>query len=271
MRRTNLALNLINMGFNMKRKLTGSATGSLILFFASSMLASVLGLRQVDRMTTEPGWVAGGDIAAGAVITPNMLKEARISDGANVLSDPRSLFGKRLKIAKKEGDTFKPDDVVAAPARKTLAQAIPEGRVLYTLIPNAGGIPHSQLTGGDRLDVLVTGRGGVRTVARDVRLIGVMGGGGNAQGAADGGPISMLKQKPKDKSGDRTGVALVVAVYPDDVYPLASIGSKDKVSLVLHGSRDVADGKPLTVRAVPTHRAVEVVSGLSRSKVHIRL
>tara|TARA_R110001592_G_scaffold89237_1_gene262577 strand:- start:29283 stop:30059 length:777 start_codon:yes stop_codon:yes gene_type:complete len=258
------------MGFNMKRKLTGSATGSLILFFASSMLASVLGLRQVDRMTTEPGWVAGGDIAAGAVIMPSMLKEARISDATNVLSDPRSLFGKRLKIAKKEGDTFKPDDVVAAPARKTLAQAIPEGRVLYTLIPSAGGIPHSQLTGGDRLDVLVTGRGGVRTLARDVRLIGVMGG-GSTQGAADGGVMGMLKQKPKNKSGAGTGVALVVAVYPDDVYPLASIGSNDKVSLVLHGRRDVADGKPLTVRAVPTHRAVEVVSGLSRSKVHIRL
>ncbi len=253
----------------MKRKLTGSATGSLILFFASSMLASVLGLRQVDRMTTEPGWVAGGDIAAGAVIMPNMLKEARISDGANVMSDPRSLFGKRLKIAKKEGDTFKPDDVVAAPARKTLAQAIPEGRVLYTLIPNAGGIPHSQLTGGDRLDVLVTGRGGVRTVARDVRLIGVMGG-AKSQAPADGGAIAMLKQKPKDKSGS-TGVALVVAVYPDDVYPLASIGSNDKVSLVLHGSRDTADGKPLTVRAVPTHRAIEVVSGLSRSRVNVRL
>ncbi|EIF43855.1 hypothetical protein DOK_06372 [gamma proteobacterium BDW918] len=255
----------------MKRKLTGSATASLVLFFASSMLASVLGLRQVDRMTTEPGWVAGGDIAAGAVIMPNMLKEARISDGANVMSDPRSLFGKRLKIAKKEGDTFKPEDIAPAPARKTLAQAIPEGRVLYTLIPNAGGIPHSQLTGGDRLDVLVTGRGGVRTVARDVRLIGVMDGSAKSQAAADGGPISMLKQKPKNKSGSRTGVSLVVAVYPDDVYPLASIGSNDKVSLVLHGSRDLADGQPLRVRAVPTHRSVEVVSGLSRSKVHIRL
>jgi hypothetical protein len=43
------------------------------------------------------------------------------------------------------------------------------------------------------------------------------------------------------------------------------------VSLVLHGSRDLADGQPLRVRAVPTHRSVEVVSGLSRSKVHIRL
>ncbi|WP_373084961.1 hypothetical protein, partial [Zhongshania sp.] len=223
------------------------------------------------RMTTEPGWVAGGDIAAGAVIMPNMLKEARVSDGANVMSDPRSLFGKRLKIAKKEGDTFKPGDVVAAQKRKTLAQAIPEGRVLYTLIPNAGGIPHTQLTGGDRLDVLVTGRGGVRTVARDVRLIGVMGGGAKAQGPGDGGAVGMLKQKPKDKSGSGAGVSLVVAVYPDDVYPLASIGSSDKVSLVLHGSRDLADGKPLTVRAVPTHRSIEVVSGLSRSRVNVRL
>ncbi|MFT4919277.1 MAG: hypothetical protein ACI8RU_001896, partial [Zhongshania aliphaticivorans] len=69
----------------------------------------------------------------------------------------------------------------------------------------------------------------------------------------------------------RTGVSLVVAVYPDDVYPLASIGSNDKVSLVLHGSRDLADGQPLRVRAVPTHRSIEVVSGLSRSRVNIRL
>ncbi len=249
----------------MKRKLTGSATGSIILFFASSMLASVLGLRQIDRLNTETAWVAGGDIPAGQMITRALLREAKVKDTDNAILDPRAIIGKTLTTNKRSGDTFSANEL-ALPKRPTLAQAVPEGRVLYTLRPDPSSIPFAQLRGGDRLDVLVTNRHGVHTVASDVRLIGVMRNGA----AANNTSADVMSLLPKDRSAATGGAnvaSLVVAVYPQHVYPLASIGKSDKVSLVLHSAR----GEKLAVRPAATHREVEMVSGLSRKKVLLRL
>lgn len=251
----------------MKRKLSGSATGSMVLFFASSVLASVLGLRQVERLNTEPGWVASRDIPAGQFITPGFLQKARVDDDSPVITQPERLIGKQLRVAKKSGEPFLADELYT-PKQRSLAQAVPAGRVLYTLKPDPNGIPVDQLRGGDRLDVLARNRGGVHKVATDVRLIGVMRPGTNA--ASKGGVMSLIPQNRSTTEGGRI-TSLVIAVRPHEVYPLASIGAGDQVSLVLHGAQDLARGGPLTIQPRATHREVEMVQGLSRSKVHLRL
>lgn len=251
----------------MKRKLSGSATSSMVLFFASSVLASVLGLRQVERFTTEPGWVASRDIPAGKFITRAFLEEARIKDSAHIITEPKQLIGKQLRINKKSGEPFSLDDL-STPKTPTLAQVVPAGRVLYTLKPDPHGIPVEQLRGGDRLDVLARNRSGVHKVASDVRLIGVMRPGRSAKN--DGNVMSLIPQNSATTDGGRV-TSLVIAVQPHEVYPLANINGGDQVSLVLHGAQDLARGGPLAIQPKATHREVEMVQGLSRSKVHLRL
>lgn len=251
----------------MKRKFSGSATSSMVLFFASSVLASVLGLRQVERFSTEPGWVASRDIPAGQFITRGFLEEARIKDSTHLITEPKLLIGKQLRINKKSGEPFSPDDV-STPKSPTLAQVVPAGRVLYTLKPDPHGIPVEQLRGGDRLDILVKNRGGVHKVASDVRLIGVMRPGRSAQSSDN--VMSLIPQSSATTVGGRV-TSLVIAVQPHEVYPLAHISSTDKVSLVLHGAEDLARGGPLAIKPKATHREVEMVQGLSRSKVQLRL
>lgn len=252
----------------MKRKLSGSATGSMVLFFASSVLASVLGLRQVEHFTTEPGWVAKTHLPAGQLITPAFIREARIKGDLQSVTQPGQLIGKMLRVDKKSGEAFSYGDL-ATPKAKTLAQVVPVGRVLYTLKPAPHSVPVEQLRGGDRLDVLVKNRSGVHKVASDVRLIGVM---RPSNGKHSGDNVmSLLPQKKSATANGRNITSLVVAVHPHEVYPLASIGGADQVSLVLHGSHDLARGGPLAVKPKPTHREVEVVQGLKISKVKLRL
>lgn len=254
----------------MKRKLTGSATGSIVLFLASSVLASVLGIRQVDRLGSEMAWVTTTDLKIGEVVTPRFLEQRKVKADGAVLADPRALVGKKLRVEKKAGEPFHSQDVVA-PTTPSLAQAIPEGRVLYTLSPDPQSIPFTQLRGGDRLDVLATGPGGVRTVARDVRLIGVMRPPTRGGAAGGDGVMSLLPQKTAASDGNSKVTSLVVAVYPDDVYPLANVRGSERVTLVLHGARDLARGEPLSVRPAQTYREVEMVQGLSRTKVKVRI
>ncbi len=254
----------------MKRKLTGSATGSIVLFLASSMLASVLGIRQVDRMGMEDVWVASTNLKVGDIITPKFLEQRKMKPDGAVLAEPRSLIGKQLRTEKSAGEPFSSSDVVAR-TKPTLAQAVPEGRVLYTLTPDPSSIPFSQLRGGDRLDVLATGPAGVRTIARDVRLVGVMRPGRSGSRNDGQGVMSLLPQKQPAASKGRKVTSLVVAVFPDHVYPLASVRGSERVTLVLHGARDLARGEPLAVKPTPTHREVEMVQGLVRKVVKIRI
>lgn len=254
----------------MKRKLTGSATGSIVLFLASSMLASVLGIRQVDRLGAEDVWVASTNLKVGDIITPKFLEQRKMKPEGEILAEPRSLIGKQLRTEKKAGEPFGRSDVVA-PVRPTLAQAVPEGRVLYTLTPDPSSIPFSQLRGGDRLDVLATGPRGVRTIARDVRLVGVMRAKGAGMRASGQGAMSLLPQKQPAASTSSKATSLVVAVYPDHVYPLANVRGSERVTLVLHGARDLARGQPLAVQPTPTHSEVEIVQGVSRTTVKIRI
>lgn len=257
----------------MKRKLKGSVIASAVLFLTSGVMASVLGVRQYDRATSEMSWVASAPVQAGQILTAELIKQSRVKSSEVGIKNPRQLIGKRLKSQKDEGETFSAGDFEQSPRsqRRSLAEHIPQGRVLYTLKLGANAsVPFSQLNKGDRLDILVTGKYGVRTAATDVKLIGLMKSGGGKKAADNDTKITSLLPQRKPESGSAPATTLVLAVEPSHVYPLASIGSKDFVSLVLHSAYDVAMGKTVSVTPRKTQRAVELVSGLDRTQVFVK-
>lgn len=251
----------------MKGKLTGSATGAMILFTASSMLASVLGLRQFDKLTTEPAWIISSQLESGQVITSALLEKVRIdeADIQGTIQNPRQLMGQTLQVNKTAGSTIYPSDLKPK-KKKSLSHAIPAGRVLFTLEHIQKGMPYTQLSDGDRFDVVVRGRNGVRTVARDVQLIGI-----NhpaAKKTADSGLKNMLL--PKDKqAANQSGMSLVVAIRPSDVYPLASITASDSIAMIFHSAHDMAQGTQHSIDPKQRFRHVEMVAGVQRSSVRV--
>ncbi len=259
----------------MKRRSKGSTTASMVLFVTSGILASTLGVRQYDRATTEMGWVTKATLHAGQVITADFLTQDKVKQDAVGIANPREIIGKKLKVTKQAGETFRAQDFAPPQQRpsSTLAQRVPEGRVLYTLqLGSNGSVPFSQLTGGDRLDILVRGQYGVRTAATDVQLVGLMkSGGGKAAGANNPGKItSLMPRKEPQNSGGGGDTTLVLAVLPEHVYPLAHISARDTVSLVLHSAYDVAAGNAVTVTPSKTEKPVEVMAGLNRSTVFVK-
>ncbi|MEP4889543.1 MAG: SAF domain-containing protein [Aliiglaciecola sp.] len=251
----------------MKSKLTGSATGAMLLFAVSGMLASVLGVRQYDKLNTATAWIISADMSAGQTITTELLKQQRIDQTAinGTIQNPRQLMGKTLQVNKTAGSTIFAGDLKQA-EKKSLSHAIPPGRVLYTLTHIQKGLPYNQLGDGDRFDVVVKGRGGVRTVARDVQLIGI-----NHPAAAkteEKGLKTMLLPKDK-KAQSQTGVSLVVAIRPSDVYPLASISSADSVAMIFHSAYDMEKGTQYNIDPKQRFRQVEMVAGVQRSSVRV--
>ncbi|NHN37226.1 hypothetical protein G8764_07990 [Pseudomaricurvus alcaniphilus] len=252
--------------------MTGSVTGAIALFIASSMVTSILGFRQFERITTTPAWVMSANLPQGSIITRDSLEQVRIDKDLTETSiqNPRQLLGRELKIGKRSGDLVRQQDI-KLPAQTSLSHAIPAGRVLYTLPNVHGGMPFSKLSTGDRLDVVVRGNRVVRTVARDIQLIGIINPEKGNLVEKDKGVMSLLQPNSSEREISPGHPSLVMAVRPADVFPLASIGAKDKVSLILHSAHDIAMGKKINVDPEKTYREVEVVSGLQRSKVRIGL
>lgn len=251
----------------MKSTFTGGATGAMLLFTVSGMLASALGVRQYDKLSTDMAWTISADMSAGQVITPEFLKQQRIDQDAidGTIQNPRQLMGKTLQVNKSGGSAVFARDL-KQPEKKSLSHAIPPGRVLYTLEHLQKGLPYGQLGDGDRFDVIVKSRNGVRTVARDVQLIGI-----NhpaAVKAEANGLKNMLMPKNKHAQS-QAGISLVVAVRPSDVYPLASISASDRVSMIFHSAYDLAQGTQQNIDPKQRFRQVEMVAGVQRSSVRV--
>lgn len=251
----------------MKCNLTGSATATFTVFIVSGILASILGVRQVDRLTTVEGWVLSSHLPAGQVITRDAFKKVRLNNEENGITTPGQYIGKRLKTDKQSGDSISPLDL-QKPVRSTLAQKIPDGRVLYTIVPHKGSLPHTLLRNGDRIDVLARGRNGVRTVAEDVRLIGTI----NAKSGtkAPTGLKGLMGMATAKNTTVSSLTAWVVAVFPYDVYPLANISSSEEVSLVLHGKVHNQPHQALQIKPQPSHRKIELVNGITRKQIKVR-
>jgi Flp pilus assembly protein CpaB len=252
----------------MKRKLTGSTTVAIALFVTSGMLASLLGARQFERINSVPSLVLSRDILPGQVITSKLITQGQVIDdlGLQGVQNPRALIGKTLAVKKQAGEAIYPEDL-ARSKKIPLSHAIPEGRVLFSLKQPHSAIPASQLNKGDRLDIIVRSRHNIRTVATDVQLIGVLKSKAPSNGNSEDGVMSLLTTK---QTATSSSVSLVMAVKPQDVYPLASISARDTVSLVLHSALDIANGKQHYLGRISTHRNVEVISGLARNTVQVK-
>lgn len=251
----------------MKRKYSGSTTAAMAMFLVAGALVSVLGARQVERHNTQEVWGINGNWPVGTLLRPELLRKVRVDKQRPGIEDPHLLIGKQLAADKQDGEAIWPAEL-AKPAKSWLAQQIPESKVLYTFTPRKGSIPHSQLRNGDRFDVLVSGRNGVRTVARDARLIGALAQSAPRPSASTG--LSSLTLPPQTRDKQAEGTPLVIAITPEEVYPLASIGPREKVTIVLHGA-GAADPERQPIEPQPTHRQVELVSGLKRRSVTVEL
>ena len=94
--------------------------------------------------------------------------------------------------------------------------------------------------------------------------------GASAKAKGRGLLTALAAQPGGSKGGDDAGTPLVLAVLPDDVYPLAGIGSKEEVTIVLHGEAELATGELLKIAPSATHRQIEIVSGLERTQKVVR-
>ncbi|MBQ0812709.1 MAG: hypothetical protein KBT82_00740 [Marinobacter sp.] len=251
----------------MKKKLTGSTTAAISMFLISGVFTSVLGARQFERYTTHEVLGINGDWPAGITLAPAMLRKIRVDKDVSGIPDPRQVVGLQLNTAKRDGELLRPVELKRA-VKSWLAQQVPEGKVLYTMAPQPGAIPHTQLRNGDSFDVIATGRRGVRTVARDVRLIGVSGSLPEAAPDAQGGFLGLAKPKTGTR---KTEVSMVVAVAPEYIYPLAHISPQDNVSIVLHGENTKTTQSRAHIDPRPTHRQIEVVSGLKRKTFSVAI
>ncbi|WP_148862808.1 hypothetical protein [Marinobacter fonticola] len=253
----------------MKRKLNGSTTAAISMFLISGVLASFLGARQFEKHTTHEVYGINGSWPAGTSVAPEMLKKVRVNREVSGIDDARLIVGKKLDRSKKSGEVIRPNEL-KRPVRSWLAQQVPEGKVLYTMKPHLGSIPHSQLRNGDSFDVIATNsQGAVRAVAKDVQLIGVLADGKTSTQPGARGFLGLAMST--GHTGGSGKASLVVAVAPQYVYPLASIHHQESVSIVLHGAIAGSSGQRATIDPRPTQRHVEVMTGVQRRLIPVAI
>lgn len=111
----------------MKRKLTGSTTIAIALFVTSGVLASALGVRQLDRISTTTAVVISQNLQAGDIITSTSLIKQKTDKQGVALSiqNPQLLLGKVLNVSKRSGDLIFAEELTL-PTSKSLSYAVPE-------------------------------------------------------------------------------------------------------------------------------------------------
>lgn len=237
----------------MSKKLTGSALATVVVFIASGALTSVLGTRQYQRLTTDTAWVASTDIGAGQTITQKLIERARVSKDSNYIKNEREIIGTTARAPVKAGKAITPSEIMK-PRAAGLSERVPKGKVVYQLKMKGSLLPYSQLRGGDRIDILVSHAGRVRTVAEDVRLIGIM------KPKMPAGDSSLNARKQSVSSS----ASVLLAVSPNQVYPLASVSEKETISMILHSRLRDGDGAQQSIRPNVIHHNIEMLNGLER-------
>ena len=238
-----------------------------ILMLVAGVLVTTLGYRQYQRMTTPLVWVASTNIPAGSIVGATALVQQRGHLPRGSVINPREIVGKRLLRAKNVGDSFFPDELERVP-RPWLADQLPPGRVLHTLIPRELVIPHNDLRRGDRVDVVAIAGGRARLVARDAYLIGALNRPSNKEQPKGRSQLVALAEMPGQKNAATGTPPLVLGVHPEEVFPLAEIGKKERIMVVLHGSHEIKNGKLLSI-APARERQVELIVGLDRRQLNV--
>jgi hypothetical protein len=260
----------------------GAGTTLVAVALLSSAALTTLGQRQYMRISTEEVWAVVNSIPAGQTLQAADLTRVRIDNNNATLAmaDATAIIGRKLAVDKQAGDVINQGDI-AVPKRNGLTDVVPEGRVVYTLVPDRQLLPYArQLRTGDSFDILATSTGGqVTPLAYDVLLLGTLFDApqANAAAAAATAPdtasvlANTIATTSTSAANSGDSALLVLAVKPEHVYPLASaMGSSAKISLVAHGKTNGTSTERLSVAGpAPRRRAVEVYTGLERNMVTV--
>jgi len=224
-------------------------------------------------------WVASSPLVKGRMVATEDVKVTQVPPPEGVLVNRADIEGRTLLVDKPAGTPFYAKDLAPRPARPMLATTIPEGRLLATLRFDNMDLPAKELAEGDRLDVLLASTDGVHVVAHDAMMLGVLNRKASpAQGDSGrvmGVDISIPGSAPQQPGGS----ALVLGLYPEEVFSLAAAESTGKpLKLVLHADREVKAGEVIDLRPEPAPKplpppelpTVEVMLGSKTETVHVR-
>jgi Flp pilus assembly protein CpaB len=249
---------------------------------AAAAILAVLAYRQVARLTAPRGTmvVAAVAIPKDTILTPAHLRLAALGKAApaGTLPSPDRVRGRVLAVAKQAGEPILQSDLKApAAAVQPIASLIPEGRVLTTLTLKNLTVPLQDLRQGDRVDILAAGttearHRASRVVARDAYVLGyVRPQHEHTEEKAKG--MLGIDVKPPAAAGRPAGdeaQALILALRPCDVVPVAEVdGSDAHISLIVHSRDSVKRGELLTFGAQNAPKTVEVIGGTTRQRVTI--
>jgi hypothetical protein len=269
------------------KQVSGGVLVMLLMIGMAVILVGHLGYRQYQRMNLSYAWVASALLNAGKLITNSDLTRISIAVSdkpAGTIDKANYIVGKRLKIDKQPGETFRTDDLdrPAAKERTWLTDGVPEGRILFPFTPPPALEPFSsQLHKGDRFDIIITsGNGQVRPIAFNVILLGTMKPPKAKKAAGSDGDLDVSEQLMKsliagDKKSAGPGTLMMLALRPKDVYPMASAkGAGGVISFIIHGQKELASGARLNFvppNQKPRTRHVEMYEGLKKSSVKVSL
>ncbi len=252
-----------------------------LLLAAAVLLVAVLGYRQVRRMTEPriPVWVSSAALVPGQMVTAAAVAVKEMSPPRGAIVNRADIEGRTLLRDKAEGEPFFVEDLAPRPPRPALATTIPEGRLLATLRFTSMDLPAQELLAGDRLDVLLATPDGVHVVAHDAYLLGVLTQRTPPNSGDSGKILGVDISIPGANAPKSEGSALVLGLYPDEVFSLAAAEATGKpLKLVLHADTEVKAGAVLDLRpppalpspAAPSAPSVELLMGSGRETVHVR-
>ena len=248
-----------------------------VLLILAILLVGVLLFRQVDRWIgpKATAWVASANLQAGSLlgedqVAPKKMRQKSLPDGA--VTDPGSLEGMRLRRAKSSGEPIVAGDLVPgnAQAQPGLSGMVPEGRVLVALRFEPHSAPYTQYRRGDRLEVVSVGNDGSRVVASDAFLIGWItpASGGNGNGKKD--TLFGIDLSPPTLVRAGGNSSLLLGLHPEHVFPVAEAEAAGaKMSFVLHGEKELREGRLLSLPAPGPDSAVELIAGARRVQVAV--
>ena len=251
----------------------GQTVVRAVLLVAAVGLIGVLLYRQVSRMggSRVAVWVSATDLRAGQNVSAGLMKQVQMLPPKGALVEHAAIEGRVLNVAKEAGQPFYVNDLAPRPVPPPLATTVPSGRLLATVKVAVLDLPTKELRTADRLDIIQAGPDGVRMIAHDAYMMGNL---TTRPPAGESNRIMGVDIAPPKADKPSAGAeALVLALFPKDVFPLAEAeASGGKLKIVLHSDAEVKansllDPTPKKVagRSLP---AVEILKGTKREKVY---
>lgn len=272
----------------------GSSALKIALLAVAVVAVALLLFRQAQRFAgpTREVWVASGNLAPGVLLSPGdfqraSFRESDLPQDAVEADSEDDLQGRQLVRPKQEGEPFVQGDVTtpASPEQRaaSLAELLPEGRVLTTVRVEVMTVLMHELRFGDRFE-LVAANGGsaARVVASDAYFLAWIDPALLAQNQRrpeaseqprGGFLASLLSTPPELMNRGGGGVAasstnLLLGLYPEDVLAVKQAEAGARLSLVLHGKREVEEGRLLRIPSGSTS-SVELIAGERRESVPV--